>query len=253
MREQTHRFHSSVLGNERPLWIRRSPGTHLPLLILLDGEVYREEMDVFSCLEELEEAGRIPPPLAVLVSRHSPARRWVECPCHPPFAAFIRDELLPWLESRFDLASDPARRIIGGASYTGLAAAYAALENGGRLGRVLSQSGAFWAEDGAFLHLLEERPAAPLRFHLEVGNAETQAPLEHRPDVVQKESQLAVNRRLRDLLQRKGYAVDYREIAEGTHHPNSWRSALPTLLAAVLQPTADDSPDDTGTGLRGVS
>ncbi|MFW6354544.1 MAG: hypothetical protein ACOC3I_09190, partial [Verrucomicrobiota bacterium] len=112
---------------------------------------------------------------------------------------------------------------------------------------------AFWAEDGAFLHLLEERPAAPLRFHLEVGNAETQAPLEHRPDVVQKESQLAVNRRLRDLLQRKGYAVDYREIAEGTHHPNSWRSALPTLLAAVLQPTADDSPDDTGTGLRGVS
>ena len=54
-------------------------------------------------------------------------------------------------------------------------------------------------------------------------------------------SLLDANRRLRDVLRAKRYAVDYLEVPGGEHSPESWRARLPVGLAA-LAPAAPAAP-----------
>ena len=65
-----------------------------------------------------------------------------------------------------------------------------------------------------------------LRFHLEAGL------LEGRPRP-EGPSLLEANRHLRDVLQAKGYAVEYREF-NGGHSVLSWRDALADGLLSLL-------------------
>jgi enterochelin esterase-like enzyme len=45
---------------------------------------------------------------------------------------------------------------------------------------------------------------------------------------------LEVHRRLRDLLQAKGYQVFYTEVQGGKHHPDSWKERLPADPATLV-------------------
>jgi enterochelin esterase family protein len=124
-----------------------------------------------------------------------------ELPCHPPFADFLVRELLPWARARYHVTDDPARTIVGGASYGGLAAAFAGLRHPEAFGNILSQSGSFWwkpegEEEHEWLaRQFVDSPTLPLRFYLDVGlleNTYDEAP-----------SQRCVNRHMRDVLRAK--------------------------------------------------
>ncbi len=137
--------------------------------------------------------------------------------------------------TQFAITTDPAKRIVGGSSAGGLAAAYVAFEHPDVFGNVLSQSGAFTllpegeTESHWLAHQFAERENLPLKFHLDVGTLEENSfrDLKGRP------SALAGNRRMHEVLQAKGYKVHYTEF-RGGHDYISWQGTLAEGLMALL-------------------
>ena len=124
---------------------------------------------------------------------------------------------------------------MGGVSLGGLNAAYCALRYPEVFGNVLSQSGAFgffpdWDnveenDTSPFGWLIRQFVATrklPIRFYLEAGLFENDSP----------EILLAQNRRMRDVLEAKGYSVVYSEVAGG-HEFLSWRGSVADGLIAL--------------------
>jgi enterochelin esterase-like enzyme len=206
-----------------------------PLLVCFDGPVYLSADDVPgpAILDNLIAAHAIAPMIAVFVGQG--AQRNVELSNNPSFLAYVADELLPAVRASWHATADPARTIVCGSSAGGLASAFAAHRRPDVFGNVLSQSGAFWPgetrDNPAHEWLTREYDAAPkrdIRFVLQVGILERGATPGGGPSI------LDTNRRLRDVLVRKGYDVHYTEVAGG-HEPLSWRGGLADGLR-VLAP-----------------
>jgi enterochelin esterase family protein len=243
---QARKIKSLILGNERIVWVYSPPEdadrgisggeadkTPPGLLILFDGGAYTGWVPTPTILDNLLAEGRIPPLLAVFVSHPAGARDSELC-CSDPFTRFLTEELLPWLRRDFTVTSDPERTIIGGSSYGGLGAAYAAFRHPEIFGCVLSQSGGFMytpageSEPEWLIRQIEASPKLPIRFHLDCGLMEDRPLADGAPSI------LAANRRLRDVLLAKGYRVDYLEF-NGGHEYLSWRGALADGLIALLE------------------
>lgn len=245
---QTLRFRSDRLGNERDVSIYTPPdhprgGAALPLLLLFDRDDYLSRVPTPTLLDNLIADGRIPPLVAVLVANPSRQARAAELPCNATFAQVVVDELLPWVRSRVNTTTDPARVVAAGSSYGGLASACLALRHPQAVGRVLALSGSFWwspdrdptapvgglddtAESEWASRQFAAAPRADLAFFLSPGLFERSAP----GDSI---GILEANRHLRDVLTAKGYRVHYREFAGGHDYLN-WRCALPEGLIALL-------------------
>jgi enterochelin esterase-like enzyme len=238
-RVELHRMCSDILGNERRVWVYTPPGytaggEPYGLLLLFDGWACIHLLPVPTVLDNLLAESRIPPLVAVMPDSPDREARNRELPCHPPFADFLVRELLPWARARYHVTDDPARTIVGGASYGGLAAAFAGLRHPEVFGNVLSQSGSFWWKpDGDEEHewltrQFVDSPALPLRFYLDVGL------LENTYD--DGPSQRCANRHLRDVLRAKGYPVHYVEY-NGGHDYVCWRGTLADGLLALVGST----------------
>jgi enterochelin esterase family protein len=229
------RLRSSILGNERRIWLYTppsyAPGDRHGLLILLDGWIYTHDIPTPVILNNLLAAGRIGPTVALMVDSLDEKTRDRELACYPPFAAFLADELLPWARERYGTSTGQAHTIVGGSSYGGLAAAFAARARPDQFGKVLSQSGSFWwkpDDDHEYEWLTRQfvdGPLLPLQFYLSVGRQEASARI--RPN------QLIASRHLRDVLRAKGYLVHYQE-TDGRHDHPSWRGTLADGILALV-------------------
>lgn len=225
----THTVRSELLGNERPVHLYEPPGggRDLPVLVLMDGEMWQPGLDVAALLDNLIADGRIPPLAALLPESLSADQRWAELACNERFVGFLETELLPWAGERLSLTGDPARTVVAGQSLGGLTAAYAAVVAPQRFGRVLAQSGSFWWPDGPDLERSEwltgriaEIEKLPVRFWLSAGEQEWVA--------------LPAMRRLRATLREKGYEdAVYREF-NGGHDYLCWRTELADGLVGLL-------------------
>jgi enterochelin esterase-like enzyme len=226
-------FRDARFGWERRFWLYRSPGFDAAeassLLVLCDGEGHLE-LGVANVLDNLT-AGRRIPPLACILLSHSD--RNLELPCHDAFVEELATGLLPLVRDELQIPCNPARTVIGGWSYGGLAAAFAGLRHPEVFGNVLSQSGSFWwAPEGAVEHewlssQFALSPRRELRFYLNVGL------LECGPSPGNSPSQLVANRHLRDVLRARGYEVTYREL-NGGHDYIGWPAGLADGLIALL-------------------
>jgi enterochelin esterase family protein len=180
----------------------------------------------------------------VFVHNATYTSRMVEMACDEGLPAMIADELLPLIEASHDVPTSPERRVIGGASYGGLASAYVAFTRPDLFGNVLSCSGSYWwglandpgepfrwGRDGEPEWLAREYAKAdlkPIRFWMDVGVVE-RVHLPHAGGV----DQLTANRHMRTVLQAKGYDVTYYE-APGAHDFATWRLTAPTGLRTLL-------------------
>ena len=231
-------FDSPTLGNSRELLIAHPrdfdpADPRLVLALIFDGERALAEMQAPQMLDTLTRQGRLPPVLAVLIPSIDGMTRARELPGNDTFADALADELLPLIAAETGITPDPARTVLAGASYGGLAAATVALRRSDRFGNALSMSGSFWwapqgsASDGT-PHVAAEfaaRDRLPIRFFLSAGSFETSR---HGGDGI-----LQTSRSLRDILRLKGYAVDWREYAGG-HDYLVWRGALADGLIALF-------------------
>ncbi len=231
-----HHLRSQILNNERRVWVY-TPASYTTggepdgLLLLFDGFFYTHHIPGKTILDNLVQAGKIPPLVAVMLDNPDQETRNRELTCHLPFVDFITQELLPWLHERYHVTNDPAQSIVGGSSYGGLAAAFVGLKASASFGNVLSQSGSFWWDKDGEEDIPQEwitqqffsSPRLPLRFYLEVGLKEDWKWLH----------MVTCHRHLRDVLLLKGYEVHYSEF-NGYHHFVSWRGSLADGLMALV-------------------
>ena len=263
---ERHRITSALLNNERDIWVYTPPhyqSASRPnsLLVLFDGLANVQLLSVPVILDNLIDASRIPPTVAVFVS-HPGGSRMQELGDNPKFGEFLATELIPWLHARYNVTTDARETIVGGQSAGGFGAAYVALHHSGVFGAVLSQSAPFWGSPELGRELAERTPASdrnddrhvreemedravlegnwlqklvisrdrlPLRFYLNAGSFEAQ--FWGGPGGVN--GTLESNRHMRDVLLAKGYDVHYREFVGG-HDYLSWRGLFADGLIVLI-------------------
>jgi enterochelin esterase-like enzyme len=229
---------SKALGGKREMRVYTPAGYSAEaepyrLLIVPDGLAYTTLIPLPVILDNLIAAGEIPPVVAVLIDRLDSANRDSDLSCNKAYARFLAEEVLPWVRQKYRVTADPAGTVLAGSSRGGLAAACAAIEHPELFGNVLSQSGSFvWPEkepepEWVRRHL-EASLKLPLRFYLDVGLLEVWPTNDGKGA-----SLLDANRRLRDVLQSKGYVVRYAEYSGGHGHAN-WQGTISEGLKALL-------------------
>ena len=236
------RLKSEKLQNDRsisvytPAAYETTTGDH-DLLVLFDEGMYLGDIPAATILDNLIAATKIRPVVAVLIGNVSRDR---ELTPNPDFAAFIEQELIPWVRANYRVTKDPRRVVIGGSSLGALAAAYVAMRYPATFGNVISLSGAFWWAPGASPgdpanaaiepnwltreYLRSDR--LPLRFWMAAGTFETDP-------TGSGGAILETSRHFRDVLLAKGYAVQYVQYPGG-HDALSWRGLLPEALMALI-------------------
>ena len=235
-KSRMHELDSDVLGTQHHLTVHTPPGYDpdgepYDVFLLFDGWAYYNYAAVTTVLDNLLYVGRTRPYVLLMHSNLDQSVRAEELPCHRPFHDFLVQELMPWAHDRFNITADPARTVVGGSCFGGLAAAYVALESPDRFGNVISQSGSFWwpgpgvagMEPEWLTEQYRRRPTLPIRFSLEIGCLE---------GAIGEFDPMTAHRDFRDVLVAKGYEVDYSEYTGG-HDLICWRGTLVDRLLAL--------------------
>jgi Enterochelin esterase and related enzymes len=225
-------FTSEALGNTRRVDVYMPAGfdpsdPETVLLVLFDGPAYQTpRAPVPEILDRLIAAGELPPVVAVLIDPLDSETRRRELPLNPAFLAAVSDEILPHVSRDLGLPLSPARTVVAGSSYGGLASAWFVHERPEVFGNAIILSGSFWwapegdAGQGApyMSRLWMEDAPRDVRLWMSAGLYEAA----RLPGEV---SILETSRHLRDILTMAGVDLSYREYAGG-HDYLIWRGAL---------------------------
>jgi enterochelin esterase family protein len=236
-RTTKEKFKTQILNAEYSLSIHTPPGYEQDrhrcwLMVAFDGG--DETRDV--SLDNLLAAGKIPPLVVIGVHNINSQTRLRDLNCSDKFASFLANELVPWARKTYLVYDDPAHTIVGGRSLGGKMATYCGLKHSAVFGKVFSHSGSFltaageespttlWTGEAKGLLVTEfvRSPRLPLEFFIEVGRYETTLPFSH----------LLETRRLRDVLEAKGYRLTYSEYVGG-HNEVCWRGSFADAVVAL--------------------
>jgi len=246
-----HKIKSEILKEERAVRIYTPPGYDpkgkpCGLLIYFDGEAVPFAVPLPTILDNLIDAKKIPPMVAVMVNSQTTRER--DLACSETFADFLAKELVGFARANYNVSADPSQTVVSGFSLGGLAAAYCGMRHPEVFGNVLSQSGSFWyyagwkqsadlfekdyfTGSGWLTRQFAKSPRLPLRFFMEVGALEQGIPI----------SMVLENRRLHDVLVAKGYPVTYSEY-NGGHSMLSWRGSVADGLIVLIGKQPEKQP-----------
>jgi len=250
LREQE--FHSDILNSKKKLWVY-TPNNFdlnskpLHLLIIFDGKAFIEFTKAPVILDNLQAENKIPPVIAIFIHNYSGYRRGKDLLCYPQFAEFVVKELVPWIQEKYNISTNPAHSVLVGSSSGGLAASFIGLKHPEIFRNILSQSGYYEWYPGVpwFKYSLQyfeddyirwwskeeekekewltkqylQSEKLDLKFYLNVGNLETRAikPIQN----------------FQKMLQAKGYTHFYKEYPGG-HEYIAWQAYLPEGLIYLI-------------------
>lgn len=239
---ERHMFRSELLGNQRRIWVYTPPDyassseQAYPVLVAFDGGAALSLTPTHRLLDNLLADGRIGPRVAVLIDNATDTSRNDDLPCSEPFARFVEEELLPWLRANYRVSHEARDHAVTGVSYGGLASMWFGYRLAHLFGVVISQAASLWwgpgwvqmapmsAQKYSPEWLTEQyaaSPRLPVRFWMEIGL------MEHPTRM------LDTNRRMKDVLEAKGYDLTYSEPCGGHDHA-LWRGTLGDALATML-------------------
>ena len=251
------RFGSERLHNDREIAVYTPPGYSSSLgpywlLVLFDEKQYLTMVPTPTILDNLIEAEKVPPLVAVLVDAVDRDTRRAETmgPLADEYADVMSTDLIAWIHKNYHVASDPGHTIVAGSSANGFAAVYMAWRHPDVFGNVLCQSGALMWEPGTgpgtgvaigdhpewLARQLATAPKRPIRFFVEAGLFEDS-----------RESILDTSRHFRDVAIAKGYDIHYQEFAGGHNYIN-WRGSLADGLIYLTHPESTQTKQETGGG-----
>jgi enterochelin esterase family protein len=232
----SHTLDSQFLGQTRTFQVYEPPGQiigqPLPSLYINNGSDYLNLIDTPAILDRLIAQRQIPPLLAVFVT---PINAGQDYSLNEAYAAFLAEELAPYVQETFGASADPANIGILGNSLGGLAAAHALMAYPDVFGLAVSHSGRFGHEDSALIQSAGRRQTGPTsseapQFYLVVGSYETAVGVDG-----EQENILERNRAMAAALERSGFNHTLHEQPEG-HSWGLWRGTLGRALAALYQP-----------------
>jgi len=200
-----------------------------PLLIVHDGADYLQFADLKIVLDNLITRLEIPAMIVAMIQSPDRLREYAGDDRH---AAFLGEELLPFMAAAYPLIDEPAARAIMGASFGGVAALHAAWRYPELYGRLLLQSGSYAFSDigrhqrgpvfdpvARFMNEFRERPGVPAeRIYMSCGIYE---------------SLIYENRSLLPRLQEQGIDVRFEEVRDA-HNWENWRDRLRNGLSWIF-------------------
>ncbi len=206
--------------------------TRYPVLYFQDGSDYIESAYVPHVLDMLIQQKRIEPVIAVFVTppnRHQPdvPNRMTEYGMNENYVSFFTDELVSFIDARYRTIQEPGKRIVVGDSYGGLISLYIAFERPDVFGTAYSQSGYVSFQNDKLIRLIESSSLKPVRFYVDIGIYERNVGSLFLP--ADETDFLEGNRRLKKVLEEKGYDFIYKEYPEG-HTWGNWRRHLIDIL-----------------------
>lgn len=163
------------------------------------------------------------------------------------YPQFLSKELIPWVRKYYAITHDPKDAFIAGSSHGGLAATWNAFKNPDIFGNVISQSGSFFwypeleevrsgkaslndrIEPGWLIRQFQKSERLPLHFYLDVGLLEN-----IEVSFIKNNSNLSMNRKMREALQAKGYPLRYVEF-NGGHEYLWWQETLADGLIELVK------------------
>lgn len=236
---------SPQLGNERDILVYLPPSyqhtdRRYPVIYMHDGQNLFDQATAFSCEwgvdETLEATSRYGLEAIVVGIPNMGVERCNEYSpftdprhgggCGDEYLQFIVDTVKPIIDRDFRTLSDRENTGILGSSMGGLISLYAFFQQPSVFGFAGVLSPALWFGDRAIFEFVERADVVPGTIYLDVGTEEGAVTL-------------ADTRRMRDLLQQKGYvaACDLHYVEDvGAHHCEAaWAARLHDALYYVLR------------------
>jgi enterochelin esterase family protein len=206
-------------------------------VVFHDGSDFVAFADLPAVLDNLIDAGEIPPVVAALIQTRD---RLGEYSGGHAQAAFLACELLPALSGRWRIAEAPGERVLLGASLGAVASLATAFRYPGVFGGLVLQSGSFILDEDK----LARRPHPVFRRIARVMRALRRAPplppTRAFVSTGELEGLADQNRALASFLRERGVDVLFKSAWDG-HHWHNWRDQLRDGLRWVLRPGEDQT------------
>ncbi len=248
-----HEFRSRIFRNTRFLrvWLPTEYGDtenserHYPVLYLNDGQNLFEaavafggvEWRVDETMDRLIREGAVPPMIVVGIDNAGKDRIREYMPhrsMHPMmvramgkrYPDFLMNEVMPFVERMYRVATSPENTGLGGSSMGALIALYTAMERPAVFGRLLLESPSLWASNRQAIKESRLARIWPERIFLGVGTAEA-GDAERSRTVVDDVRELAAILRRAVLSEKRLRLV----IREGAGHTEAaWAERFPEAL-----------------------
>jgi len=248
-----HQFRSGIFRNTRYLRVWLPPGyddpgnagRRYPVLYLNDGQNLFESATAFAGIEwQVDETaerlirdGEVPPMIFVGMDNTGKERIREYMPyrsMHPRvlrvrgryYPDFLFEEVMPFVESNYRVATGPENTGLGGSSLGGLIALYSVVAFPGTIGRLLLESPSLWASGRQLIRESRSVRIWPERTFLAVGTNEAGSAEKSRT-VVDDVRELAAIMRRAVLSERRLRLV----IKDGAgHNEAAWAERFPEAL-----------------------
>ncbi len=220
------RIKSKLLQRTHPVFVYLPPGykqssrKQYPTLYVTDGGEYITLALMLNVLDNLIGEKRIEPIVAVFVDPRTDVRdirtskRMFDYTMSDTFVAFLVNEVRALVAKKYRTDLRAERTAIMGASLGALISTYAAFTRPDVFGLVAAQSPSYWWRNDTMITMVERSPKKNLRFYIDTGT-------------IRDAQEKAL--KMKDVLERKGYAVHYEEHPEA-HNWVNWRSRLSHIL-----------------------
>jgi len=216
---------SISLGREHPVFVYLPPGytnsqERFPSIYVMDGGEYITLGMMLNILDNLIAEKRIRPVVGVFIDPRTDPRnsqtsqRMHDYAMSDSFVQFLTEEVRPWLLKKYRLEKNPHQTAIMGASLGGLISTYAAFTRADVFGLCAAQSPAYSWDQEAIIHTFASSQKKPIRFYVDTGTIH---------------DALLYARKMRRVLEEKGYELAYGEYPEG-HNWANWRGRIDDIL-----------------------
>lgn len=195
------------------------------ILYALDGSDYLNFSKIHHILDVMIHEGKLPKVVAILADPHDRTREYT---LYKPYYNYIIQELMPFVEHEYLSQPSKIQRSVIGVSWGGLTAIYLAAKTPGTFSRVLSQSGSFWPRDWLIFDMVKRAKTPPIHFCLQTGTIEDTEEM---------------NDAMAELLQEKGYSLNYVKYAE-THSWYNWKGHLDEGLRELYSNVKSKGPEE---------
>jgi enterochelin esterase-like enzyme len=227
---------SRAFGEGRGVWIYlpagHDPERAYPLVVIHDGDDFVAYADLPVILDNLIDAGEIPPVVAALVQTRDRLGEYSGGRQHP---AFLVGDLLPALSARWRISEAPRERVLLGASLGAVASLVTAFRYPGVFGGLVLKSGSFILDE----RKLARRPHPVFHRIARVMRALRRAPplpgTRAFVSTGELEGLASENVALASFLRERGVDVLFKSVWDG-HHWHNWRDQLRDGLRWVLRP-----------------